>query len=74
MLRLLTYGLVAFGAWFIYQDASEYFGMETFDKALAEDVQHKVEARKAKAAAEQYSQQLKQQAAADCQATKTCTQ
>ncbi|WP_275679581.1 hypothetical protein [Shewanella cutis] len=44
MLRLLTYCLVAFGAWFIYQDASEYFGMETFDKALAEDVQHKVEA------------------------------
>ena len=60
MLRLLTYGLVAAGAWFIYLDVADYFGMETFDKALAEDVQQKVEARKAKAAAEQYAQQLKQ--------------
>ena len=72
MLRLLTYGLVAAGAWFIYLDVADYFGMETFDKALAEDVQQKVEARKAKAAAEQYALQLKQQV--DCQTTKTCTQ
>lgn len=74
MLRLMTYGIVAFASWFIYQDVSDHFGMETFDKVLVKNVQHKVEARKAKAAAEQYAQQLKSQAAVDCQTTNACTQ
>ena len=74
MLRLVTYSLVAFVSWFIYQDVSAHFGVETFDRALVENVQQKVEARKAKALQQQYAQQAMQQTATDCQMTKTCTQ
>ncbi|MCH1929735.1 hypothetical protein [Shewanella acanthi] len=72
MLRPLIYGLVASACWFIYQDVSAYYGVETFDKPFIEHVQRKVEERKAKAALEQFAQEASQ-AAIECSRDKTCT-
>ncbi|PIW61846.1 hypothetical protein [Shewanella sp. CG12_big_fil_rev_8_21_14_0_65_47_15] len=71
MLRPLIFGVVAAASWFIYQDVSAYFGVETIDKSFIATVEHKVEERKAKAASEQYAQQAKINVA-DCNITKTC--